>query len=104
MKTMSKLAVAILLGMTLFASTATADVAKGQKIYLKKLKARCGFAGTKFAHKHTQDEWESIFESGKFTNEVKRICPKAKFKKKYAPDLYDFVYKYASDSGNVPTC
>ncbi len=104
MKAMTKLAVATLLGMILFTATATADIKKGQKIYLKKLKARCGFSGSKFAHKHTQDQWESIFKAGKFSSEVKRLCPKAKLKKKYAPHVFDFVYEYASDSGNVPSC
>ena len=38
MNTMTKLAVAALLGMTVFSSTASADVKKGPKIYLKKMK------------------------------------------------------------------
>ena len=105
MKTMTKLAVAALLGMTLLSSTASADVKKGQKIYLKKMKAACGFNGVKFAQKHTQDEWEAIHEAGKFGDEVQKLCPKLKkFKKKYIPDVYDFAYEYASDSGHVPAC
>ena len=105
MNTMTKLAVAALLGMTLLATTASADVKKGQKIYLKKLKAACGFSGAKFAHKHTQDEWEEINEAGKMAEEIKAICPKVKkVKAKYVPDIYDFAYEYAKDSGNVPSC
>ncbi|MCW8820914.1 MAG: cytochrome C [Sulfurovum sp.] len=104
MNNITKLAVAALLGMTLLSSTASADVKKGQKIYLKKLKAPCGINGSQFAQKHTQDEWEAIHEAGKFSDEVKKICPKAKIKSKYVPDVYDFVYEYASDSGNVPSC
>jgi len=107
MNTITKLAVAALLGMTLFSSTASADVKKGQKIYLKKLKAPCNIGGATFAQKHTQDEWEEIYEAGKFVDEVKRLCPKIKvkkFKAKYTPHVYDFVYEYASDSGNVTAC
>ena len=104
MNTMTKLAVAALLGMTLLSSTASADVKKGQKIYLKKLKAVCGFSGAKFAHHHTQDEWEAINGSGKFAAEVKKLCPKSNLKEKYVPDVYDFAYEYAKDSGNVPSC
>ncbi len=104
MTKMSKLAVAALLGMTLLSSTASADVKKGQKIYLKKLKAACGFSGAKFAHHHTQDEWEAINGSGKFAAEVKKLCPKSKLKEKFVPDVYDFAYEYAKDSGNVPSC
>ena len=105
MNTMTKLAVAALLGMTLLSSTATADVKKGQKIFLKKFKAPCGFNGAKFARLHTQDEWEAIQEAGKFADESKKLCPKLKkVKAKYIPDVYDFVYEYAKDSGNVPSC
>jgi len=105
MNKITKLAVAALLGTVMFSSTASADVKKGQKLYLKKLKAPCGFSGAKFAHKHTQDEWEAIQEAGKFAEEVKKLCPKVKkVKEKYVPHIYDFAYEYAKDSGNVPSC
>ncbi|WP_200763699.1 cytochrome C [Nitrosophilus alvini] len=94
--------------MTGFVSTvAFADVAKGQKLYQKKLKKPCGMTGAKFAAMHTQDEWEEIKESGKFKEEIHKICPKVKpesIKEKWIQHLYDFVYEYASDSGNVPSC
>ena len=104
MNRISRLAIATLLGMAIFSVTASANIKKGQKIYLKKLKAPCGFSGAKFAIKHTQDEWEAIKGAGKFEAEIKTICPKAKIKAKYVPDVYDFVYEYAKDSGNVPSC
>ena len=105
MNKITKLATAALLGTVMLSSTATADVKKGQKLYLKKLKAPCGISGAKFAHKHTQDEWENIYEAGKFADEVKKICPKVKkVKEKYIPHVYDFAYEYAKDSGNVPSC
>ena len=105
MNKITKLAIAALLGTLMFSSTASADIKKGQKIYLKKLKAPCTISGAKFAHSHTQDEWEAIHEAGKFTVEVKKICPKVKkVKEKYVPHLYDFVYEYAKDSGNIPSC
>ena len=71
MTTMTKLAVAALLGMTVFSSTALADVKKGQKIYLKKLKAPCNIGGATFAQKHTQDEWEEIPEERESKEENK---------------------------------
>ena len=105
MKNITRLAVAALLGMAVLSTTASADVKKGQKLYLKKLKAPCGINGSEFAQKHTQDEWEAIYEAGKFEDEVKKICPKVKsVKPKYVEDIYDFVYEYASDSGNIPSC
>ncbi len=102
----SKLAVAALFAFAVMGTTASADVAKGQKLYSKKLKGACGMTGAKFAGKHTQDQWEEIKNSGKFVSEVETICPKAKgkFKDKWTGNTYDFVYEYASDSGNVPSC
>lgn len=92
------------LGFLLLSSSASADVEKGKRVYMKKFKAPCGMNGSAFAAQHTQDEWESVYESGGFSKEVENICPKAKFKKKYEKDLYDFSYQYAKDSGNVPSC
>lgn len=99
-----KFTIASLLGLAVLSTSASADVKKGQKVYLKKLKAKCGFSGAKFAHKHTQDEWENLKEAGKFSAEVAKICPKATLKSKYETDVYDFSYEYAKDSGNVPSC
>jgi len=104
MNTMTKVAVAALLGMAFFSTTASADVKKGQKLYMKKMKASCGFSGAKFAGKHTQDEWEKIQGAGGFAGEAAKICPGLKLKDKYVPHIYDFSYEYASDSGNVPSC
>jgi hypothetical protein len=100
----TKLAIAALLGLAVVSTTASADAAKGQKIYSKKLKKACGVNGAKFAAKHTQDEWEKIKGAGKLAEEVANTCGGAKVKAKYESDLYDFVYKFASDSGNVPSC
>ena len=104
MKNVMKLATAALLGVAVLSSTATADVKKGQKLYMKKMKAACGFSGAKFAQKHTQDEWEEINGAGKFAEEAAKICPGLKLKDKWVPHIYDFAYEYASDSGNVPSC
>ena len=101
----TKLAVAALFAFAVVSTTASADVAKGQKLYSKKLKGACGYTGAKFAAKHTQDEWEAIQESGKMADELKTLCPKLdKYKSKWDQNVYDFVHEYASDSGNVPSC
>jgi hypothetical protein len=104
MKNVMKLATAALLGVAVLSTTASADVKKGQKLYMKKMKAACGFSGAKFAQKHTQDEWEEINGAGKFAEEAAKICPGVKLKDSYVPHIYDFAYEYASDSGNVPSC
>lgn len=105
MTNITKLAVAALLGFTMFSTSAFADAAKGQKIYLKKMKAPCGFNGSKFAQSHTQKEWEDIYENGKLEEQINKLCPNIqKWNKKWDNDLFDFAHKYASDSGNIPSC
>lgn len=90
---------------SLATTAASADPAKGQKLYLKKLKKACDINGAKMAAKHTQDEWKELKDSGKLEDEIKKICPNVKdVKDKYLPDLFDFFYEYGSDSGNVPSC
>jgi len=87
-------------------TVASANAKKGQKIFKKKFRKKCGFSGVRFARNHTQAEWEDIYEKGKFKSEAKKICPRLKvekIKKKWWKDVYQFSYKYASD-GMVPKC
>ena len=99
--------------MILGASTLVmADVKKGQKAYLKALKGKFKMNGTKFAVMHTMEEWTELFEDeGEgFIEEFSALYPKAsKFLKskkawKKLQHIRDFAIKYASDSGNVPSC
>ena len=95
-----------LVGLSFTTTTLTADAAKGQKIILKKLKKPCGLNGAQLAVKHTQAEWKAIQEKKGLQDELNTICPKLKkpLKEKYIIHVYDFLYNYASDSGNVPSC
>ncbi len=98
-----------ILGLSFVSTQAMASSAKGQKLYVRKLKKACkksGIAnGGVLAKKHTQAEWKSINSEGKLNAEIKKFCPKAKdLKKRYLKDIYDFLYNFASDSGNVPSC
>jgi len=103
-KVLSIVATALLIT-SVVSTSAVASPAKGQKIYLKKLKKPCGMNGAKMAVKHTQSEWESFKEAGTLEDEFKKICPNLKdVKDKYVPELFDFFHEYASDSGNVPSC
>ena len=103
MKSLLKIALASAIVLGFSATTASASVAKGQKLYAKKLKKACGITGAKMAGKHSQDGWEEIKEAGKLNAEIKKSCGK-ETKDKYLPHLYDFFYEYANDSGNVPSC
>lgn len=102
-----KLTMATVLLLGVASTTASADARKGQKIFIKKFKSKCGFNGAKFAAKHSQGEWSSINEAGNFKQEMMAICPDVKeadIKDSWVPHLYDFSYEYANDSGNVPSC
>ena len=97
--------------LTVLTTGASADAKKGQKFYLKKLKV-CKKDGLKngavFATKHDRKSWEKFKSSDKLVDEWKTICPSGtkkinKMKEKDIKNLYDFVWKYASD-GEVPSC
>ena len=107
MKRVVKVVAGVALIMSMGSVTLNADVSKGQRLYLKKLKSVCGFNGAIMADKHTVDEWEEIYESGKLPSTIKEACPKVKdssLKEKYMKHYRDFFKEYGSDSGNIPSC
>jgi len=81
------------------------DATKGKEIFVNRIKFHCDISDDRFLPIHTQDEWEAIAQAGKFKEEILKICPKLKeiYKDKWSADLYQFVYEYASDSGNIPS-
>jgi len=97
-----KVAVYIVLGVIVGTNTTLADVEQGQKIYLKKMKSKCAISGSEFAGKHSQDQWEEIYDAGKLKDEIKKICNGYIIKDNDVPHVYDFVYEYANDSGKIP--
>ena len=108
---MKKRLLAVCAVATLISAPAFADAAKGQKLYQKKLKELCGKSGAVFAATHTQDEWQEAKDEGKLTEIMTGSCEAGKsffegekFESKYQTHIFDFVYNYASDSGNVPSC
>lgn len=84
----------------------TAGATKGQKLFKKKFRKKCGFSGVRFARHHTQSEWEDLYDDGKFPQEAKRICPRLKLNKvkpSWWGHVYEFSVTYAKD-GIVPKC
>ncbi len=109
MKKSTTLALAALLGLTLVTTTATADSAKGKRVYQKFMKDDCGKTGGVVAGKHTQKEWKKLTGDA-FKAELEKICPNtkaflnsAKFKK-LENHLHDFMYEFGKGSGNIPAC
>ncbi len=104
LKKLSALLFACVLGLGFIGTTAFADAAKGQKLYLKFLKGPCGMDGGTMASKHTQAEWQAIHDEGKLVEKLSEYCPDSKpLNDRFVSDVYDFLHTYASDSGNVPS-
>jgi len=82
------------------------DANKGKKIFMNKFKEICAIKGSKFAAKHSQDEWEELAEEGEFEKKIFKLCPKIEstYKKEWSPDLYQFYYENANDSEHIPEC
>jgi len=81
-------------------------IKKGQKIFKKKLQRKCGFTAAYFAQRHTQDEWETYYDDGKFMDEFKQLCPNGVevVKENWVEPLYLFSKEYAKDSLEHPVC
>ncbi|WP_345976421.1 hypothetical protein [Sulfurimonas sp. HSL3-7] len=96
----------------LFSMTATADVNKGKRYYMKSFKQKFKMNGLAFTQLHTAEEWSVLFEEeGKgFISEFSRKYPEQKafledpklWKK--LQHVRDFAIEYAKDSGNIPSC
>ena len=107
----SSLLLAALVASSMLSTVVSADAKKGQKYYLKNLKAckKDGVqTGANFAAKKDRDTWAEAKEDGKILDAWKEICPSGakkfdKMKPKHVQNLYDFVWQYASD-GDVPSC
>lgn len=97
----------------LFASLADAAVYKGQKIFVKKC-VDCHTEGQSFVSSKSSYEWEDYMANkGEKLAEVHLDNEQAKSSWKYfeskkykkkTKHLADFLYEFASDSGNVPAC
>jgi hypothetical protein len=102
---LSKIALMVAFGTMLVSPAAFADADKGQRTFIRFMKEPCGMDGGAMAKKHTQAEWKKIFEDGKLNDQLLKYCPNAKpLKEQQVKDVYDFLYHYGSDSGNVPSC
>lgn len=81
-------------------ANATAGVKKGQRLYKKYFYKTCGFSGVVFARNHLQAEWEEIYETDKFSQEAKKICPDLDIdtiEEKWWKEIYSYSVKYAKD-------
>ena len=105
MLTLSKLLASTCVAFCLFQTPLLANSDKGLEVFKKEIRKTCGFSGNVMAKKHTQQEWQVIYEAGKLNDELIAFCGNLKpIKKNSLVDIYDFLYNYASDSGNNALC
>ncbi|MEJ2372862.1 MAG: cytochrome C, partial [Sulfurimonas sp.] len=101
MKKTTSLLLTALMASSVLSTSVVADPAKGQRVYLKKLKGVCKKAGLRngadLSKKKNRKDWESIHEAGKLKEEWISICPTGekkinKLRDKDVEDLYDFCW------------
>ena len=88
----------------LLTSTMQANYKLGSIDYKINIKKECKMSSWELARNHTQDEWEELFQKKDLLLTIQTICKSKNIKIKNEEDLFDFLYEYASDSGNVPSC
>ena len=112
MKKTLRLFLLALLFYPLVSSTLFASSKWGKRYYMKNISSLCrqdGIGdGGKFAKKYSREEWDEIKKNAQLQEKWKKICPHAAEKidtmrKKDIKNLFDFVWKYASD-GELPSC
>lgn len=109
MKKLGTILMASAVAVMVSTTTASADIKKGQKLYLKACK-KCHGTGTKGAAMHSQAEWKELFanegagmvKAHEGTKADRKF--KGRFFQKNQQHLFDFLHNYANDSGNVPSC
>jgi hypothetical protein len=88
-----------------FATASLADATMGADIFKKEMRKVCGFSGNVMAKNHTQKEWQHLYEAGTLKEELIHFYPDAKpLTDTSLKHLYDFLYNFASDSGNTALC
>ncbi len=112
MKKVTSLLLAAVVAGSVFSTSALADADQGKRFYMKKLKSKCKKDGLNngavFAIKHDRQGWAKLKDANKLQDTWVSICPHGekkitKMREKDINNLYDFVWKYASD-GEVPSC
>lgn len=80
-----------------------ANTIEGQRYY-KNYCSSCHGNGEKGARMATQEEWTQWFNSNKLIDKHKNSVSLSQLTQSKQQSLLDFLYMYASDSGNTPTC
>ncbi len=77
---------------------AAGEVTSGAKLYREEMQKACNMSGYTLAKKKTKDEWKEIAQNGKFSYEIKKLCPNIEFKNIWTPDIYEYLHTNASST------
>jgi len=105
-QTLIRTALALVLGLGLVATFASADPIKGEKILNRAIHDDCAIPAPRVAMMHSMKEWEALVASGQMEAEIAKLCnhkaPIKPFKGKYSKYVAEYLEHYANDSGAVP--
>lgn len=102
---LSKSALVCALGLCLYQPAVLAKSSDIIEPFKKEVRNTCRFSTNVLAKKHTQSEWQSIYEGKTLNEELSLLCPTLKpVKPNDLSEIYYFLYNYASDSGNTVVC
>ena len=90
------------------------QVEKVKRFYKTHLQKHCAYTATNFAKMHTQSEWDSMKNHGRFVDEILKICPKSSrvvakiLAKTHGKENFEYLLKfavqYAKETGKFPPC
>jgi len=101
--------VIMLFAIMLLSINVSADPIKGEKLLNRAIHDDCVLPAPRIAMMHSQEEWNTIYKSGKMEDEVAKLCqrkaplkPFAIHYTKYAEYIHEYMEHYANDSGAIP--
>ena len=103
---MIRAALALMIGVGVVATVASADPIKGGKVLDRAIHDDCAIPATRVAMMHSIAEWDGLVKSGQMEAEVVKLCGRKSaikpFRPKYSKYVVEFLEHYANDSGAIP--
>ena len=105
-RTIIRAALALMIGVGVAATVASADPIKGEKVLNRAIHDDCSLPASRVAMQHSVDEWEAIVKAGQMEAEVTKLCGRKTaikpFLPKYSKYVVEYLEHYANDSGAIP--
>ena len=103
---MIRAALALMIGVGVVPTAASADPIKGEKVLNRAIHDDCKILAPRVALQHSIAEWNAIVKSGQMEAEVAKLCGRKSaikpFRPKYSKYVAEYLEHYANDSGAIP--